>query len=46
MGLYLATVIGFAVCTGIVGYGVMHFFAKPMNTHDSVTIDPKPATKY
>ncbi|MFF2754918.1 hypothetical protein ACFVR1_14345 [Psychrobacillus sp. NPDC058041] len=43
MGLFTVTVLGFAAVTGIVGYTVMHYFAKSMNSHDSIAVDPKPS---
>lgn len=42
MALYTVTVLGFAAITGIVGYVILHYFAKGMNTKDASTIDPKP----
>lgn len=43
MGLFTVTVLGFTVCIGIAGYTIMHYFAKPMNSHDAITVDPKPS---
>lgn len=42
MALYTVTVLGFAAVMGIVGYAILHFFGKAMNSKDSSTIDPKP----
>lgn len=46
MGLFTVTVLGFVACMGIAGYVIMHYFAKPMNSHDSIIVDPKPSEKY
>ncbi|GGA46210.1 MULTISPECIES: hypothetical protein [Psychrobacillus] len=43
MGLFTVTVLGFAVCIGISGYAIIHYFAKGMNTHDAIQVDPKPS---
>ncbi|MEK3954710.1 MAG: hypothetical protein ABWX58_03870 [Psychrobacillus psychrotolerans] len=42
MALFISTVLGFSVVMGIVGYAILHFFGKGMNSKDSTTIDPKP----
>lgn len=42
MALFTVTVIGFIAIMGIVGYGILHFFEKGMNSKDSISVDPKP----
>ncbi len=46
MGLFLATVLGFAGGMGVIGYVIMHYFSMPMNNLDSTSIDPKPTEKF
>lgn len=43
MGLYIVIVLGMAGCTGIVGYTILHYFSKAMNTRDAILVDPKPS---
>ncbi|MFJ7828240.1 hypothetical protein [Psychrobacillus sp. NPDC096623] len=42
MALFTVTVLGFSGALGIVGYTILHYFGKAMNSKDSTTIDPKP----
>ncbi|MDF2068401.1 MULTISPECIES: hypothetical protein [Bacillaceae] len=43
MGLFTVTVLGVAGGIGVVGYVILSYFAKAMNSHDSITVDPKPS---
>ncbi|WP_277586224.1 hypothetical protein [Psychrobacillus antarcticus] len=42
MALFIVTVLGFSAILGIVGFVILHYFAKGMNTKDASTIDSKP----
>lgn len=41
MALFTVIVLGFSGVMGIVGYTILHYFGKGMNSKDSSTIDPK-----
>lgn len=43
MGLYTVTILGFSVCIAISGFAILHYFAKGMNSHDAIQVDPKPS---
>jgi len=42
MALFTVTVLGFSGLILIVGFGMLHFFGKGMNSKDASTIDSKP----
>ena len=42
MALFTVTVLGFSAIIGIVGFVILHYFGKGMNSKDASTIDPKP----
>ena len=46
MGLFIATVLGFAGGTLAIGAVIMYYFSGPMNNQDAITIDPKPTNKF
>lgn len=43
MGLFTVTVLGFAGGMGVVLFVLLSYFAKAMNSHDSINVDPKPS---
>lgn len=46
MGLFIATVLGFAGGILAIGAVIMFYFSGPMNNQDAIIVDPKPTNKF